>query len=353
MSAKQGQRRLKPKQIRFAEVSLIFLAGLSHDTVPTSRAWSAGRRIVWAAQVEGARVLSHDTVLSEEVAFAAPPGIAVRLRTFHWPEPPIEVQWPRRPDHTMVMSLSQPRPRGAGYRADGPTILADLGPLYFMPAESEARFHGQGGLARVVTCTFSPDRFAAETGITGTLDDLDLYECMDFRDSHIANAMAQLAHELAAPGFASTVLVESLVLSIMVRLARRLEANRQGIGAGPGLLAHAQVRRIREILEDAPGKWPSVAALAEACNLSTGHLSRAFRRTTGQSLQEFIRQMHLRKAQVLMCQTDLPLKSIAYQLGFASPATFAMAFRKAVGQTPSSYRRAFRNSPVFIPAGRA
>lgn len=300
-----------------------------------------------------AGVLSQDMEFSEEVAFAAPPGIAVRLRTFDWPSAPIEVDWTGRPDHSMVMSLSQPRPRGVGYRTDGPPIYADLGPLYFMPADTTARFHGHGGRARVVRCSFTPERLAKETGVTGALTDLDLHECLDFRDAHVANAMAQLAHEIAAPGFASTVLVESLVLSIMVRLARRLEANRQGIGAGPGLLAHAQVRRIREILEDAPGKWPSVAALAEACNLSTGHLSRAFRRTTGQSLQEFIRQMHLRKAQVLMCQTDLPLKSIAYQLGFASPATFAMAFRKAVGQTPSSYRRSFRNSPVFIPAGRA
>jgi len=41
----------------------------------------------------------------------------------------------------------------------------------------------------------------------------------------------------------------------------------------------------------------------------------------------------------LLMTTDLPIKQIAGQLGFANPSGFTIAFRRVAGETPGSFRR--------------
>jgi len=54
--------------------------------------------------------------------------------------------------------------------------------------------------------------------------------------------------------------------------------------------------------------------------------------------------LQLAQARVLLAKTDQPLKRIALQLGYRQPASFSVAFRRARGETPSSFRNRQRGS---------
>ena len=54
----------------------------------------------------------------------------------------------------------------------------------------------------------------------------------------------------------------------------------------------------------------------------------------------WMRRIKLRQASEALCDTPLPLKRIAEDLGFASEAGLHRAFRQATGQTPLAYRMA-------------
>ena len=56
-------------------------------------------------------------------------------------------------------------------------------------------------------------------------------------------------------------------------------------------------------------------------------------------LQTFAHPLELRTARTLLRQTDMPLKQIAYQLGFSSPSNFSTAFRRSSGLSPAKFRR--------------
>lgn len=47
----------------------------------------------------------------------------------------------------------------------------------------------------------------------------------------------------------------------------------------------------------------------------------------------------MKRAQEMLEATDLPITEIAAHVGFDDPSAFASAFRKAVGLSPSQYRR--------------
>ncbi|XAH25998.1 response regulator [Xylophilus sp. GW821-FHT01B05] len=83
----------------------------------------------------------------------------------------------------------------------------------------------------------------------------------------------------------------------------------------------------------------SLDSVAHAVGTHSKRLSRAFRAQLSQTVFEFLRQERLREAQRLLSQTSLGVLDVAAEVGFASAANFATAFREQVGVTPTAYRR--------------
>jgi LacI family transcriptional regulator len=74
-------------------------------------------------------------------------------------------------------------------------------------------------------------------------------------------------------------------------------------------------------------------------------LERRCHKLLGWGLGEEIRRTHLGRARRLLAETDLPLKVLAEEAGFSDYRHMALAFRRALGITPTDYRRQIR-SPV-------
>mgnify|MGYP000989341171 FL=1 len=63
-----------------------------------------------------------------------------------------------------------------------------------------------------------------------------------------------------------------------------------------------------------------------------------FRATTGQTVRTWVDSQRMQKAQRLLAETRLPLKVIAFDLGFANQGVFSTAFKRMTGVSPSDYR---------------
>ncbi len=73
--------------------------------------------------------------------------------------------------------------------------------------------------------------------------------------------------------------------------------------------------------------------------VSEGHLSRIFRREMGKSMGEYLLQMRLEHACLLLWEQDnSAIRKIWTACGFESEAHFYICFRKAFGMTPGEYR---------------
>ena len=68
-------------------------------------------------------------------------------------------------------------------------------------------------------------------------------------------------------------------------------------------------------------------------------LFRKLKHLTGFPPQTYIRYYRLEKGQELLYNTKLPIKEIAYDIGFKDPAHFTNAYRNLYGILPSAARK--------------
>lgn len=84
----------------------------------------------------------------------------------------------------------------------------------------------------------------------------------------------------------------------------------------------------------------SIGKLARALGYHRTHLSKMFKLQTGTSPMQFLLQIRMEQARLLLC-TPLSIKQIAYSTGFSDPLYFSRQFKKSFGQPPSTYRRRY------------
>lgn len=114
------------------------------------------------------------------------------------------------------------------------------------------------------------------------------------------------------------------------------------MGASKGL-APWQVRKVLSHIETNLGDPIRNNDLASLARLSTFHFNVAFRNSVGDSPHQYIIRRRIERAQGLMLSTDKALSEIAAECGLADQAHFTRLFRRFVGESPASWRRARAN----------
>jgi AraC family transcriptional regulator len=110
-----------------------------------------------------------------------------------------------------------------------------------------------------------------------------------------------------------------------------------------GGLAPWQARKVAAFIETNLDSPIRSVNLARIVRLTPCHFSRAFRNSFGDSPIEYVMQRRIERAQRLMLSTDSSLSEIALDCGFADQAYLCRLFRRMVGESPGSWRRAHIN----------
>ncbi|WP_106496214.1 AraC family transcriptional regulator [Lentibacillus sp. Marseille-P4043] len=82
--------------------------------------------------------------------------------------------------------------------------------------------------------------------------------------------------------------------------------------------------------------------LANVGHINKYYLAHTFKKDIGISPIEYLNQIRIREAQILLETTNYNIADIAEFTGFSSQSFFAQAFKRATSQTPSRYRKEAR-----------
>lgn len=97
--------------------------------------------------------------------------------------------------------------------------------------------------------------------------------------------------------------------------------------------------KTRAVLDRRFREGITVPDLAELAGVTPEHLCRQFKTRYGLSPMAYRRRLQISAARTLLADSALPCKEIAHSLGFSDSYAFSRAFKKAVGESPTAYRR--------------
>ncbi|MFA7602424.1 MAG: AraC family transcriptional regulator [Novosphingobium sp.] len=242
------------------------------------------------------------------------------------------------PDCYQINLCLTPRPLNARacYRTHwGPHRFERLGDIFMIPPGEALHIKGDSGRQASLLCFLDRAAVGAMIGHELVWTDQKLAATVDLTSARIRALLLRLTEEVRHPDFAAARMLEFLTGELAIEIARFcLEVDERPATGG---LAGWRLRLIDERLTEDPTA-PSLAELAELCNLSVRQLTRGFKVSRGCSIGDYIEGRRMESAKRLLVAGE-NVKTIAFTMGFSSPSSFTFAFRRAVGVSPSQFRQ--------------
>lgn len=107
---------------------------------------------------------------------------------------------------------------------------------------------------------------------------------------------------------------------------------------GNGNITPQTLKIIRYINKNCRTKM-TIVSLAAKFSVSESCLSKTFKRETGYNVGEFILNVRINEAKLLLSKASLTVNEIANELGFSSANYFGLIFKQKVGISPLRYKR--------------
>lgn len=79
--------------------------------------------------------------------------------------------------------------------------------------------------------------------------------------------------------------------------------------------------------------------LADLAHLSPYYFSRFFKKETGLSPMEYVMNVRMNEAKLLLITTDKSVTEIAHKIGYASGTSFTNMFTEKIGCSPVQFRK--------------
>lgn len=110
------------------------------------------------------------------------------------------------------------------------------------------------------------------------------------------------------------------------------------------------LRRVRDRIDREYAQPLNVEALARDAHMSSGHLSRAFKRAFGEAPYSYLMTRRIERAMALLRRGELSVTEVCFAVGCSSLGTFSTRFTELVGVPPSTYRREHADATKGIPS---
>lgn len=147
-----------------------------------------------------------------------------------------------------------------------------------------------------------------------------------------------LAHALANSRATSAVgrlLNESAALELLARALMTQDAGSHLTTYSVKSGDYARLARVRDLIEAHPFVEYSLSQLAGQAGMSLSSFKSKFPQAFGQTVFAFISDIRLDRARYLLQHEGWPVSKVAYHVGYSHQSSFAQAFKRRFGISPS------------------
>lgn len=232
-------------------------------------------------------------------------------------------------------------------------FLSERGDIFYIPSGLVRRIYVPEGRGAIRMLAF--DSSIVEQNMD-TIDTEILYmfevqsrnRLSSFRKEHpvyeeLSRYIREAVDESAAKDVCYKLPIRANIYLIMTSLLRyycsmRTESDR---------MVYHNVLRLRPVLDyiDAHShERIYVEKLAAMIMVSPDYFTKMFRESIGKTPVDYINDLRVNRALVLLCQGDLNMTQIAQQVGFSNVNYFHKMFKQYMGVSPMAYRKNVENT---------
>jgi AraC family transcriptional regulator len=166
-------------------------------------------------------------------------------------------------------------------------------------------------------------------------------------DPTLATLIGLIEAEIAAGCPSGPLYAESICLALLARVHSRCAAQPAPSNVPSGTLSRRQLERVNDFIEANLGSALGLPELAALVGLSPGHFLAVFKATAGMTPHRYVVDRRIAQAKSWLVDGRRSIADVSTELGFASQSHFTDMFRRAVGTTPSRFRRAQDDLPML------
>lgn len=121
--------------------------------------------------------------------------------------------------------------------------------------------------------------------------------------------------------------------------AIRTSANLEVVKKSTRVELFKRLQLARQWMEQNYAARVNLRQAADIAMLNQEHFLRMFKQAYQQTPHQYLTQLRLEKAKLLLLHTNERVSSVSQQVGFESLASFSGLFKQKVGSTPGEFRR--------------
>lgn len=213
------------------------------------------------------------------------------------------------------------------YIIDNVTYRVEAGSFLLIPPKKKHLLSEFSSHAEKYSITFITDIEEILSGIS---------KCVHFKTPpRILDNLSFIDSETNRKLEFSSALIENCSFETIITILRLAGFSEKN--ATPAIRDNARLTLAKQFIKDNIEFMPTVAVIAEYCNLSTKQLTRLFKAENTTPLN-YINSQKIKVIQNLLIENTLTLKEIAAKFNFNNEYYFNSYFKKYAGMPPGEYR---------------
>jgi len=99
------------------------------------------------------------------------------------------------------------------------------------------------------------------------------------------------------------------------------------------------LEKVKGLLDSIPTPAPTLQQLCRSSGLNADKLKKGFKLLYGEPPYHYLLGLKMEKAKQLLCETELSVNEIAWELGYEHGSNFCCQFKKVVGMRAGVWRK--------------
>ncbi len=153
--------------------------------------------------------------------------------------------------------------------------------------------------------------------------------------NEVYHTLKSLVLELDEKGMENGLMVHLLLSQLLIRIARLAVEGEES----EQQQADFYVKKAIAYMHHNYDRDIQVKDIASVVNLHPGYLHRIFKANTNSTVVEYLTDLRVEKAKMLLAQTDIPVIEISEYVGINSRQYFSAIFKKYTGKSPVEFRK--------------